>query len=747
MSPGELSLSNVGSRAFQNARLQKKSRKQADALLPNAVSAYRAGRHAEAQAICGQVIGLVPDHFDALHLLGVSALETGQFDLAEQALTQAVAAEPRHAEALANLGFVLFNQKRYEEARKAQERAVTLKPNFAVAWTSLGNTLMNMHMFAEALAAHERAIAAKPDHADAYCNRGMAQLLMQRNHEANASFERALALNPRHMQAMFGKGLVSISLRHFEQALAAFDAALAMKPGTAAIIAQRGRIHIQMGQFEKAEADFDQALALDPFMEVALLGRAHIGVITDKTAMALAACNTVLERNPRSETALAWFGACLAKQGDIAGALQQFERALEIKPDFEDAVTKKIFALDFLPESDVAQHQAARREWWTRIGAQIPRRELPPRDLNPERRITVGYVSSDFRSHSAALTFLPVLRNHDHQAFQVACYSCSTLPDSVTDQCRACADIWVDASRLSQEELADRIQADGVDILIDLSGHSAGNRLPVFAAKPAPIQVTAWGSGTGTGLKTIDYFFADPVTVPQEVRHLFAEEVYDLPAVITTDPMPGAQATPLPMLSNGHVTFGVFNRIDKISEPALAVWSRLMRELPTSKIVIKNGALDDQLLRDGLIARFVAHGIPHERVTCLGSSARIEHLKQFAEIDISLDPFPQNGGVSTWESLQMGVPVVAKLGLSAASRAAAAIVTAVGLGDWVADDDDGYIAIALKHASQPSELAKLRAELPGKVGSSAAGNVVTYTRKVEEGYRNFWRRYCAANAG
>ena len=739
--------STIGSRAFQNARLQKKSRKQADALLPSAVTAYRAGRHAEAQAICGQAIALVSDHFDALHLLGVSALDTGRLDLAEQALTQAVAVEPRHAEALANLGLVLFNQKRYEEARKVQERAVTLKPNFALALTSLGNTLMNMRLFNESLEAHERAVAAKPDYADSYCNRGMTQLVMQRNQAALQSFDRALALNPRHMQAMFGKGLVGINLRHFEQALAAFNAALAIKPGTAAIIAQRGRIHIQMGEFKQAEADFDAALAIDAFLEVALLGRAHIGVITDKTAMALAACKTVLERNPRSETALAWFGACLAKQGDIAGALQQFDRALEIKPDFEDAVTKKIFALDFLPNSDVAQHQAARREWWTRIGAQIPQRELPPRNLDPERRITVGYVSSDFRSHSAALTFLPVLRHHDHQAFQVACYSCSTLPDSVTDQCRTCADIWVDASRLSQDELADRIQADGVDILIDLSGHSAGNRLPVFAAKPAPIQVTAWGSGTGTGLKTIDYFFADPVTIPADVRHHFAEEVYDLPAVITTDPMPGAQATPLPMLNNGYVTFGVFNRIDKISDPALSVWSRILQALPDSRIVIKNGALDDQLLRDGLVARFVAHGVPEHRITCLGSSARIEHLAQFANIDISLDPFPQNGGVSTWESLQMGVPVVAKLGLSAASRAAGAIVKAVGLEDWVAEDDDGYVAIALKHASQPSELAKLRAELPGKVANSAAGNVETYTRKVEEGYRTFWRRYCAANAG
>jgi predicted O-linked N-acetylglucosamine transferase (SPINDLY family) len=738
--------SHVGSRAFQNARLQKKSRKQADALLPSAVTAYRAGRHAEAQAICGQIITLVSDHFDALHLLGVSALDSGRLELAEQALTHATAVDPRHLEALNNLGLALFTQKRYVEARKVQERVVALKPNFALALTSLGNTLMNMRLFDEALEAHERAVAAKPDYADAFCNRGMTQLLMQRNQEALHSFDRALAINPRHMQAMFGKGLVGINLRHFEDALAAFNAALAMKPGTAAIIAQRGRLHIQMGHFKEADADFDSALASEPTLETALLGKAHVGVITDKTAMAFAACKTVLERNPNSEVALVWLGACLGKQGDIVGALEQFDRALEIKPDFEDAVTKKIFALDFVPEADFARHQAVRREWWTRVGAQILRRGLPPRDLNPERRITIGYVSSDFRSHSAALSFLPVLRHHDHQAFQVACYSCSTLSDIVTDQCRACADIWVNASRLSHDELADRIQADGVDLLIDLSGHSAGNRLPVFASKPAPIQVTAWGSATGTGLPTIDYFFADAVSVPETVRPLFAEQVYDLPALITTDPLPGLQPTPLPLLQTGCVTFGVFNRAEKISDHAIAVWSRLLRELEGASIVVKNGTLDEAFLRDRLVARFVAHGIPETRVCCLGSSLRHEHMAAFANIDISLDPFPLNGGVSTWESLQAGVPVVTKLGTTAPSRMGAAIVKAVGLHDWVADDDDDYIAIALKHASQPLELAKLRAALPAQVANSAAGNVEIYTRKVEEGYRTFWRRYCATNS-
>jgi predicted O-linked N-acetylglucosamine transferase (SPINDLY family) len=198
------------------------------------------------------------------------------------------------------------------------------------------------------------------------------------------------------------------------------------------------------------------------------------------------------------------------------------------------------------------------------------------------------------------------------------------------------------------------------------------------------------------------------------------------------------------MLRNGHVTFGMFNRTDKISDPALALWSKLMAALPGSVIVVKNGSMSEPLLRDALIARFVEHGIAADRVRCVGRTSRQEHLAMFSEIDIALDPFPQNGGISTWEPLQMGVPVITKLGVGPAARAGGAIVTAVGLDDWVAEDDDGYLAIALRNAVQPAELAALRARLPAQVANSAAGNCEVYTRHVEAGYRTFWRDYCAA---
>jgi predicted O-linked N-acetylglucosamine transferase (SPINDLY family) len=735
--------SSVGSRAFQNARQQKQARKQAEVLLPAAVRAYREGRHGEAQTLCRQVLKELPNHFDSLHLLGVSELDCGRFDEAATALTRAAGLDPRSAEAQSNLGMALFKLGRHDEARICQERAVALKPNFPMALTNLGNTLMHLRQFEAAIAVHDRAIAQKPDYADAFCNRGMALLLQKRNEEADQTFDRALALNPRLLPALLGKGLVNVSLRNFDLALACMNAALAAHPNAAAVLAQRGRMFMQMAELDKAEADFDAAISNDPRQEAALCGKANVSLLRGDVAQGTALCHRVLEINPRSELALTLLGGCFGTLGDPVTAIAHFDRALAIKPDFDDAIMRKIFALDFVPDMDFATLQAARKYWWDQIGAKLQQRQLQPRSLDPERRIVVGYVSADFREHSAAIAFLPVLRHRDRERFELVCYSCSPKQDAMTALCRSLADRWVDAWQLTDEKLADRIEADQVDILVDLSGHSAGNRLPMFALKPAPIQVTAFGHVSGTGLQTMDYLLADPIIIPPEVRHLFAEKVYDLPALITIEPAPDLPPTPPPMLANGYVTFGVFNRADKVSDVALAAWSRLLQAVPGSIIVVKNGAINDALVRDTLIARFVASGIPEDRLRCIGSTPRPEHLALVSTIDIMLDPFPQNGGISTWEPLQLGVPVVTKLGNGHASRCGGAIVAAAGLNDWVAEDEEGYIEIAKRWASNPAELAALRARLPAQVANSEAGNCVTYTKRVEEGYRKFWRDYCA----
>ena len=519
--------------------------------------------------------------------------------------------------------------------------------------------------------------------------------------------------------------MVNIELKNYDEAKAALEAALAIRPGSAKILANRGRVNLELSKLEQAAADFDAALAISPKLEVALQGKAQVSLNMGNTAQAILACTTLLEENPRSAVAMALLSACFANQGEIASAIELLDAAVAISPD-PGLIGRKIFFLDFLADADFAVQQAARKQWWDAIGTRLPQRTLPPRPLDPDRRIVIGYVSAEFWYHSAAFALLPILRHHDRAKFEIVCYACSSTQDEVTARFKQLADVWVDSWQLSDDELADRIQADKVDILIDVSGHTTGNRLSVFARKPAPIQVSAFGHASGTGLQTMDYVLADPIFIPELARHLLAEKVYDLPCLNTIDPILDVPPSELPMLRNGYVTFGVFNRINKISDDAIRVWSKVMREVTGSKIIIKHTLLDDPLVRERLVARFVAQGILEENITCLGTTPRHEHLRAFAQVDISLDPFPQNGGISTWESLYAGVPVVAKLGNASSSRAGASIVTAVGLSDWVAEDDDGYAAIACKYSAQPGHLAKLRADLPAQLAASPAGNVEIY---------------------
>ena len=736
---------SVGLRALQNAKLQKQYKKEAEGLLQNAIAAYRRGRRADAQSLCERVLQILPESFDALHLLGLSKLDCKQTAEADRVLRQALSINPRSPDAHSNLGVALFELNRLEEACECYRRAIGLRPNYATAFSNLGNALIKLRRFDEALDGYDRAIALKPDYIDAFFNRGMALLMLERNEEALASINRALSFRPRYVEALAGKGLVQYSLRQFDEALISLNAALAIKPDFAEALVNLSRVQVELGQPDAAGASLEAAIAIQPDLASAWLGKAHHHMTTNRVAEAIAACEVALRLDPGSERAIIYLGGCHLRQGNAVTAVQMYDRALAINPGYEEAISKKIFALDFVPGAGFEIQQAARKYWWEKIGAKLSKFE--PRERTPDdgsgRRIAVGYVSSDFREHSAARLLLPILRHHDTGKFKVVCYSCSTLPeDEVTAECRRLSDQFVKVSQLSDDQLADLIRKDEIDILVDMSGHSAGHRLRSFARKPAPIQITAWGHATGTGLATMDYFFADPVACPAPARGYFAEKVHDLPCVITYEPPPpGLNVPDPPVLSRGYITFGVFNRINKISDEALTVWVTILNLLPTSRIMIKNGSLSDPFLRDALTDRFIAQGIEASRVDCVGDSSRNDHLRAFKDVDISLDPFPQNGGASTWESLQMGVPVVALLGNSTASRVAGSILKATGLDDWVASDNDGYVAIAQKYASMPDRLRSLRSELPIQIVDTAAGNGEKYTRHVEQAYQTFWRNY------
>ncbi|MEO5373394.1 MAG: acetylglucosamine transferase, partial [Alphaproteobacteria bacterium] len=303
--------------------------------------------------------------------------------------------------------------------------------------------------------------------------------------------------------------------------------------------------------------------------------------------------------------------------------------------------------------------------------------------------------------------------------------------------------LWRHTVGVSDEDMAEQIRRDGIDILVDLSGHTIGNRLAVFAHKPAPIQVTAWGHAHGTGLPTVDAFFADPVQIPQSERPFYAETVVDLPCFLVYEAPDYAPAVaPLPALATGTVTFGCFNRLDKISPEARALWARVLAAVPGTRLLVKDTQLDSPETRQRFAESLISLGLSGDRLDFLGGSPHHEHLAMFARVDIGLDPFPQTGGISTLEALWLGVPVVTIRGQTPASRNGAAINAALGLNEFIAETPEEYVAIAARTAADLPRLASLRSDLRPRLSASAVGNPALYTRSVETAYRDLWRGWC-----
>ena len=681
------------------------------ALLGRGIALVGLNEYDAALAAYDRVLALRPDLALAWLCRGDTFYELSRFEDASAAYDQALARNPDLADAWLGRGNVFGKLQSSDEALAAYDKALALRPDFAAAWFGRGNLLRDLKRFDDALSAYDRAIGLAPDLADAWLGRGKALSQLDRHADAQSAYTKALDLRPDFAEAWLGRGDVLHEFAQYDEALAAFDRAIALRPDFADAWLGRADVLRRLAQYDEALTALDRAIALKP------------------------------------DFAEAWQirGLALLETNRLNEALAAFDKALAFKAHFSEAISGRIFALDFANGVGFDEQQKARAFWWQEVGAAISEGSRIDRanTHDPGRRIRIGYVSADFRNHSAALSFRPVLFNHDRTQFDITCYSSTRITDGVTGEFQCVADRWRDVTRMSDDALCAQIQADQIDILVDLSGHSAGTRLGVFARKPAPVQVTAWGHATGTGLPTIDYLFSDPVACPPEVRGLFAEKIFDLPCLISIDPLPDhvRPAAP-PVLSNGYVTFGVFNRPSKVSDEAVELWARILRALPESRLLLKHGGFDAPSTQSRLTERFAMHGIAAERIAFRGATPRHDHLAAFNEIDIALDPFPHTGGISTWEPLQIGVPVIAKLGNGIASRLGGAILSAVGLAEWVGTSADEYFAIATKFAAKPEYLADLRRELPVRLADSTAGNSVKYTRSVEAAYRKMWIDYC-----
>lgn len=434
-----------------------------------------------------------------------------------------------------------------------------------------------------------------------------------------------------------------------------------------------------------------------------------------------------------------------AERGEFAAAVAVYDSLLSLSPQDDRAHTNLIFALNFLPETDTARQQAERKRWDQLHGSGrhgLP--TAPERAKIAERRLRIGYVTSFFRRQAATPAFAPLLLDYDRSRFEVFCYSATIDGDDLTERFRAAATGWRDIADLSDEAAAQQVRLDGIDILVDCAGHMAGHRLGIFVQKPAPVQITAWGEPTGTGLAAMDWLLADPILIPPDERPLLAEKVWDLPCFLgywRLSPLPAP--APLPALRNGYVTFGSFSRTAKLSQAALELWAALLAALPDSRLLLKDRDFYFEDQRTRALTLLAGRGIDPRRIEIAGGCSLPEHFARYGDVDIALDPTPHGGGMTTLDALWMGVPVITLLGHSISSRLAASCLSAVGLGDWITTTSDAYVARAKDAVSDLTALEGLRQNLRQQMAASEIGDPVRWVAAVERAYRGIWRRYCA----
>ncbi len=574
----------------------------------------------------------------------------------------------------------LFDHGRRAEV-EAPARSLTLRfPRHGFGWKMLGASLSAQGRAEDALLCMQKSVRLVPNDADGLSNLGRTYLELGRSAEAEASQRRALALNSNYVPAINSLGV---------------------------ILLERGRL-------SDAEGFFRRTLALAPDDVIA---HSNLGIT-------------------------------LQRCGRLTEAVQIFRRLAELKFNDVTAYSTLIFCMSHDTTVPSRQLHAENLAFGERFEAPLrPAWKAHHNDKDPNRCLQVGFVSGDFRNHAVASFIDPVLnRLSTSPQLEMHAYSNFPIEDLKSQRIRGYVKHWSPIAGMSDDALAEKIRADGIDILIDLSGHTAHHRLLTFARKPAPVQASWIGFPGTTGLQAMDYYLADKFFAPAGlIDSQFTEKIVRLPAIAPFLPDGGAPPiNALPALNNGHLTFGSFNRVNKISRPVVALWSELLRSLPDSCMVL--GAMPKAGEKNHLVDWFADEGIALGRLSFHPVSSMGVYLNLYHQVDICLDTFPYNGGTTSQHALWMGVPMLTLADATPSSRAGAYALGHVGLNEFVAHSKQEFVQKGLQLAGRLATLADIRASLRERIGQSAMGQPGVVAAGLESAFRIMWQIWCAGLA-
>ena len=698
-----------GLNALQKSQVNKKNQSgppqaQVDAV----ISLYSRGQMQEALSASKTLVKDYPNTPLLYNISGAIYHEVGQLDAAVKCYEMSLAINPNYAEAHNNLGNALKELGELEASVKHYEQALAIKPNYAEAHYNLGNTLKELGELEASIKCFEQALAIKPNYAEAHNNLGNTLKELGELEASIKCFEQALAIKPNYAEAHYNFGNVLKELRQLEAAVEHYLQALEFKPDFAEAHSNLGVALKELGQLDAMVHHLEQALAIKPN-----LAEGHNNL-----------------------------GNAFKELGQLEMAAESYQQALAIKPNYAEALSNRLFLFNYSSsyDSDFLLKEAINF-------GEIFRKKVTTHFTNfhyphQSNKLKVGLVSGDFKEHPVGCFLESVLSELSQQNLELIAYTTQPKFDKLSARIQIFFSEWKPLFGLSDENAANLIHNDGIHILIDLSGHTAHNRLPIFTWKPAPVQITWLGYFATTGIDEIDYILGDPYVTPIHFDSQFSEKIYRLPNTrwCFTPPNTDAKISSPPALTNGYVTFGCFNNLTKVNEQVINLWIKLLTAMPNSHLLLKSKQLNSFSVQSKIIKKFTATGIDPRRILCEQSESREKYLAAYQRIDITLDPFPFTGGATTMESLWMGVPVITLQGETLVSRQGVGILMNAGLSNWIATDKAEYLTKAIDFSSDLNQLAITRSGLREQVLSSPLFDAKQFSKDFEHALRTIWQQ-------
>ncbi len=635
----------------------------------------------------------------------------------------------------------ISQRRQGKNALEAFQRTVALLPADADAHTNLGVIQNELGAFEQAITSFKKALSIQPDSSTTLNNLGTALRFSGKLDEALSIYRRALQADPNSAHIHFNLGTTLKELSQPDQALASYRKVIALKPDSAEAYCNLCSILQILGKLDAALESGRQAIKLNPRLAEAHSNLGYVLKDLGQHDAAMECFRQAISANPAYAKVHGNIAGLYEKLGQIDQAIASFRRSLEIQPDLA-TYSGLLFSLNYSTNYTPTEYLSEAEKFGQMTNDNVSSRFDSWQCEAQPNRLRVGMVSGDFRNHSVGHFLVGFLSHIDPDRVELIAYPTHSQEDEVTERIRPSFSQWHPLYGKSDEDAARLIHDDGIHVLMDISGHTAFNRLPVFAWKPAPVQVTWLGLPNTTGVSEIDYLLGDVQAIPQTIESYFSETIWRMPEsyLCFSAPVPSVNVSPLPAQSAGHVTFGSFNNLTKMNDEVVELWSRILLSVPNSRLYLKTGQLDSEDICETTRSRFLKHGITPERLLLKGkTSSAAKHLAEYNKIDIALDPFPYHGTTTSIEAMWMGVPVLTLHGDRFMSLTAKSVAHYSGLPDWVASDKDDCVSKAVSFTSDLDHLSSLRAGLREKVLASSLFDASRFAKNLEEALFGMWQ--------